>query len=339
MLEDADGCLVVLDGADNKDIFEIYETAFAKGIIDSKNAENANALIRRDDFYRLIYRAINVEKTFGGISPSKAKYIDRLKERVESPRTPTEPAIVGRTEFSVEYVINDDLSISWVLPPEYRFLSDEDYLAVWGLTTKDGSDIDGWFVMTSMSDFSDGIDGDRVALALAGEYPQRPDFFRITCKKYNDDYSEKEEWYFNIDISGIDVAIEGERVEPGVFVNFYRQWVPKSMTLKGGRKFRAGAWYFLKSYEHRYRRPEYNSTNEAIFRAREDTDIINNDDHALNLHSGGIKLEDIHIQEVIVGRNLDGGLKLSITPESKEKFTVKEDPEESFPFPDESEYD
>lgn len=324
MVKDTYGCVRVLDGADKKDKSENYQIAFEKGIIDNRNTEDADSFIRREDFYGLIYRAVNVEKSFGGYAPTTAKYIDMLEKRAEYPRKPRESVTLGRHELFVDYRIDDDLSISWVMPPEYHFLSGEQLSVNLELKTKDGLDVKGWGLMASFESFSDGIEGQRIAHALVSAYPERPIFLRVTCTRYDDNYNKKEEWYFNIDLSSIDVAIKGDKIEPGVFTHFRRQWVPKSMTLKDGRKFKAGALYFLKSYEHRYRKPEYNSTNMAVFAVSEDTDIINNGDHSLNLHSGGIYPEDIHIQEIVVGSNPNGGLKLFVTPESKGSFTVVE---------------
>jgi hypothetical protein len=169
-----------------------------------------------------------------------------------------------------------------------------------------------------------GIDTDSLIVSLARAYPERPQYIRCACIRYYHDYSEKEEWFFNIDISKINVVVEGEEIIPGIFTTFKSEWVPETITLAGNQHFKANAYYLITSYSHWYRKAEYNSVSHAIFKVDNDTDIIRNEDRQLNLNCDGLNLGDMHLQEVFVSGNADIGFTLSVTPESKAIFTVEE---------------
>ena len=89
-----------------------------------------------------------------------------------------------------------------------------------------------------------------------------------------------------------------------------------------------GAYYLLTSYEHTYRIPEYNLTSRVVFRAYETSNTLSElyktDNGIPRFISGGVYMEDMHIQEVLVTGTPDTGFLLSVTPESTGIFEVEE---------------
>jgi hypothetical protein len=302
---------------------EVYQFAYKKGLISYKSTNNADSPIPRKEFYKIIYRTINVTYAFYGYGLSKSKYIYDIKDRIKNPPESEEAILLEPTEISVTPVINNDLSITWTLPAEYAFLSGKNAFVDFELTELDGKIVGYISKSLFMYDFN-GIDADSLIASLVRAYPERPNYIRCTCIRYNYYYSRNEEWFFNIDISKINVVVEGEEIMPGIFTAFKSERVPETITLAGNQRFKANAYYLITSYSHWYRKAEYNFVSNAIFKVDNYTDIIRNEDGQLNLNIRDLYLGDMHLQEIIVLGNADIGFTLSVTPESKAVFTVEE---------------
>lgn len=298
---------------------EVYQAAYKKGLISSENKKNADSPIPRKEFYKIIGKAINVEFTVGGDAISKRKYVDELKARID--QTDKSESTIQEIKISAEYTVRDDISISWTLPSEYSFLYIDNFFVNISLIMDDKTEKS--ILASFFGSYSNGVGAEPVINSLIRAYPQKPEYLRVTCTKFNEDGTKNEKYFFDIGISNIYVVVEGEEAQPGIFTTFAREWVPETITLANGGLFKADTYYLITSYENSYRKPEYNSVSTAIFRVDEDTDIVNNEDKRLNLNCGGLYLNEMHLQEIHVVPAGDG-FKLSVTPESEMIFIVEE---------------
>jgi hypothetical protein len=164
-------------------------------------------------------------------------------------------------------------------------------------------------------------------------YPQKPKYLHAKITKYNNSWTEKEEWFFNIDISNINVVISGDEMKPGIFIRFVGQWVPEIITLEKGQWFRGNAFYLLSSYrkpnqqeDEIFKKLNINpeKIRYAIFKVNNDTEIIHNEDRKLDLNSGGLYIGEIRLREILINGNSHNGFTLLVTPESRSMFEVRE---------------
>ena len=249
-----------------------------------------------------------------------------------------EAILVRINEISVDYEIKNDLSVSWEwkLSQRLDFLDAKHMFIQFEMITMDNAHI-GMF-LSNFNHFSTGIRPEDIIKPLVIAYPKNPKYLHAIITKYNDTWTEKEQWFFNIDISNINVVISGEEMKSGIFTRFVGQWVPEIITLEDGQLFMANAYYLIISYLDTYRELELknsyalltgkelelNRNSYAIFKVANDTDIIRNEDRQLNLNSGGLYLEEMHLRKILINGNSYDGFTLLVTPESKNIFKVEE---------------
>lgn len=291
---------------------QTYQAAFRKGLISETDMTQAEEVITREAFYKLLYKALFVKYKVGGYGGvSTGSYINELVRRATATPRPTATPKPQPKEISIETTIHDDLSITWSIPEEYKEYSMEVSLVFENGETKLGR--------TS-------------TVALKMFTSEEILKYLVTTKHNNPQYihciynGETESVYFDIDITNIKVQTEGESVKPGVYTNFEHQWTPKYITLADGREFKKDAWYLLTSYQHKYRKQEYNWTERMLFRVKEDTERFSKETSGIT--NGSIGLDDMHIQEITVSGNAAEGFVIHITPESPETFTITEEPYE-----------
>jgi hypothetical protein len=230
----------------------------------------------------------------------------------------SETVLIQSSEISVDYEIKSDLSITWRYkqPESSIFLNTKRLFIKFEMITMDNESI-GMISAAGFNDYGTRIRPHDIIKPLIVAYPQRPKYLHAIVTKYNDEWTEKEEWFFNIDISNINVVVSGEEMKPGIFTNFVGQWVPETITLEDGQRFKANAYYLISSY--RNGRKPY-----AIFKVNNDTEIIHNEDGKLSLYSGGLYLEEMRLREIFINGNSDDSFTLLVTPESRTIFKVKE---------------
>jgi hypothetical protein len=246
-----------------------------------------------------------------------------------------ETLLVQRGEIVVDYIIKNDLSILWKykMPQKFEFIKTKNMFINFEIITIDNESI-GMF-LSSFDYFDTRIRPQELIPPLVLAYPKSPKYLRAIITKYNDDWTSEEEWFFNIDISNINVVISGEEMKPGIFTRFVRQWVPETITLEDEQWFKADAYYLISSY----RKPDQQedeilkklnisispvNTSYAIFKVNKDTEIIHNEDGQLYLNSGGLFVEEMHLREILINSNSHDGFTLFVTPESRNTFKVKE---------------
>lgn len=78
------------------------------------------------------------------------------------------------------------------------------------------------------------------------------------------------------------------------------------------------------------RNPKYNAVSRAIFKMSETSNIFDNSSGHSNLGVGGVYLDEIRIQEIIIKGTAESGFTLCVTPLSKEIFTVVEGSEGAY---------
>ncbi|MBQ2207363.1 MAG: hypothetical protein II413_09155, partial [Treponema sp.] len=139
--------------------------------------------------------------------------------------------------------------------------------------------------------------------------------------RYNSDWSESWEETARFDLSDVKIVQDLKMMNPGALKTFDGQWVPKTISLKSGL-FKKDAFYLLHSYEHRYRKDEFNRDSFAIFRVGDDTSEFENLKHD-EFRCGGLDTEDTHILEVMIDGDAKNGFVLHVSPESKEAFEEK----------------
>jgi hypothetical protein len=230
-----------------------------------------------------------------------------------------EAILIKINKISVDYEIKSDLSISWEwkLSQKFDFLNTKHMFIQFEMITMDNASI-GMFLST-FDHFSTRIRPQDIIKPLVIAYPKNPKYLHAIITKYNDTWTEKEQWFFNIDISNINVVVSGEEMKPGIFTRFVGQWVPEIITLEDGQWFMANAYYLITSYRELELKKSY-----AIFKVDNDTNIIHNEDGQLNLNSGGLYLEEMRLRKILINGNSYDGFTLLVTPESKNIFKVEE---------------
>ena len=143
-------------------------------------------------------------------------------------------------------------------------------------------------------------------------------YLELQITKYNSDRSEYWEKTARFDLTDVKIVQDLKMMDAGSLKTFEGQWVPKTISLKSG-EFKKDAFYLLHSYEHRYRKDEFNSDSFAIFTVGSNTSKFENLSHD-TLSCGGLDTEDTHIIEVIVEGDAKKGFVLHVSPESKNAF-------------------
>lgn len=325
MIGDTYGCIGYQEEVYFTEKAQTYEAAFIKGVIDDTNIENADLPILRKDFFDIIHKAIFVEYDVGSDTLTTNKHIDQILS-LRDWASQQKETVIHTNQILAKTTINDDMSLSWVVADEYKFLKDSYYIEVQSIASDGTITVHSW-----IGAFYDTIFSDDIIMIIASEYPAKIDCIRYIYYKYDGDYQTKDEWYLDFDISGINAHITGEEINPGVYTHIKRQWVPEKISLSQGNFFKENAYYLLTSYEHRYRNDKYNSVCQAIFKATETSDTYYNSNGTGRFPFQGsvVDVNDIHIQEIIIQGNAASGFTLYITPESKEIFEALEGSEPS----------
>lgn len=320
MIGDTYSCTDTTEEIGFTDKAQIYKTAYRKGIIDNIDLESSDLPIHSKDFYKMIHKAIFVEMNIGGYAPSKGRYVEFILEKNKRASQPKEEVVIHTHKISVEPVFHDDMSISWTLPDDYKYFTEEGYWTDISTVTSDGI-IENCMTGTATDS---QINTARVIQLMARAYPEKLNYIRCSYYKYERGAQTRDEWFFDIDITNITMLIEGDEIKPGTYTRFKRQWVPESISLADGQMFKENAYYLLTSYDHTYRNPKYNAVSRAIFKMSETSNIFDNASGHSNLGVGGVYLEEIRIQEIIIKGTAESGFTLCVTPLSKEIFTVVE---------------
>jgi hypothetical protein len=235
--------------------------------------------------------------------------------------------LIQSNEISVDYEIKNDLAISWKwkVPQMFEFFNTKNMSIKYEMITMDDTSFGMFLATFDYNNYSSpGIRPEDIIRPLVIAYPKSPKYLRAIITKYNDNWTEKEQWIFNIDISNIDVIISGEEMKPGIFTRFVGQWVPETITLEEGQWFMANAYYLITSHAPKPGEPEIYETHYAVFKVDNNTEIIHNEDGKLNLNSGSLLLQEMHLRKVLINGNSYDGFTLVVTPESTNIFKVEE---------------
>lgn len=292
---------------------EIYETAYKKGLIESVDQSSADEPIERDEFYNILHKALFAGYERGGYDGvNPYRLVDSITSRGERPE-PTEKPEREKIEIPVNAVIADDLSISWTLPEEYSFLEGKDYMSATYLIGADG-------IEKSAGGYAgDGYDGYEVVGYLAASPDKKQTAIRCGYYKFDED----KEYYFDIDISNIDIVVEGDEINPGTYTRYNKSWGIQEISLAEGEKFEKDCYYILKGTDNKYRDPKYNYSSFEVFKAYASENTLSASILAPRRSFGVSYLNDIRIRKATIKKNADG-FTISLTPESTNTFTVVE---------------
>lgn len=311
---------------------QIYNAAQKRGLIDEIDMTNADEPIGREEFYGLIYKSLFIEISVGGacgvqkykLIESKIDSMENKKHNAEKNQTENETIT---HKISVDYTINDDMSVSWTVPDEYKEIFGEHCGMEVEMYTDDNEEITGY--MSSAADTSE--DAEWIIKQLITHYPEKAAYLRVKyyLKSYYSDDNKlvnppNEEWVFDIVLPDIEVAFEGDELKPGVFTRSEGEWIPQTITLADGYSFKKDLYYMITSYEHNYRNDKYNGIGRAIWKAEDNSSVFDNTRQKNSLLCGGLYPEDMHIQEIKVDGSAKSGFTLYVTPISTDKFEVTE---------------
>jgi hypothetical protein len=140
--------------------------------------------------------------------------------------------------------------------------------------------------------------------------------------------------YPGINEANATVVIQGEEMAPGIYTCYQRQWVAESISLAKGELFKENSYYLFSSYEHRYRKTDYNTAALLLFEADKTSNTLYDIHEAGNIlfHTniqgevsrGVVYTDEVRIQEVRVEGDAAFGFTIYITPESSDVFEVVE---------------
>ena len=289
------------------DISQTYETAVRKGLVESADMTNADKPISRDYLYTVLCRAVLTKISVGGYSPTTDRIIDRIASSVYY----KEPECVYEEyEIDADITFNSDMSVSWTF--------DEDYLPRnkrIRCYSEDGTVLYG--VMGS-DDGSNVIDSKTIVEMCSGDKPAS--YIEVSYSEYNEDETLHVEKSFVIDLSNITTVTEGEAPEPGKYTRRNGSWLLKSVSL-ADESFKPDIYYILTSYEHKYRKEEYNSSDKLIIAVNKETPLYTYSGAA----SVGLSFyDDIRLRTAKVTGDSEKGFVIHITPETKESFETEE---------------
>lgn len=319
-IADTYGCTDVAEEIGFTEVQQTYDRAYEKGLIDKIDIDSSNLPIKRADYYKLINKSLFIEYWSGGYVTQKTTRAKLMFSQIENEKHKAKPKQPIVHQISVDYTINEDMSVSWTTPDEYKdVITDDSHIEV-GLYTEDNEKIGGYMSIGIRTELSP----EWLIPWLLKNQTKKAAYLKVRYYNYNmKTNSTDEEWYFDIAMPDIEILFEGEEVKPGTFTAFNREWVPKAITLADGQTFKKGSYYMITSYSHNSRKEEYNHVSSAIWKADEDTEIFDNSDHHRNLNCGGLSLDDMHIQKITVNGNATSGFKLIVTPESTDIFKVE----------------
>lgn len=294
---------------------EIYGSALRHGFFSQDNIPPAGEHITKHEFYCLVQKALYIEHTVGGYTLWEGRAIENIIWRKNLKLLPEKEIIKNTSEIPVKANADSDLFFRWDIPEEYSFLITDDYSCEIGYVLENGT----YRMFRYTGSFPVSIAFEDVVEMLVSNYPEKVASVRITYEKRDSEKNTEYEYYFDIDVSHINVIEDGEAPTPDVYVRPAGKWPGRRVSLKGG--FEYGAYYVLMGYEHKYRNPEYNKTDFYVFKSDTDSDTY-------TFPSGGTfgvtKLDEVRIRKVVAETN-DTGITLIMTGISEEKFNVTEE--------------
>ncbi|MBP5438184.1 MAG: hypothetical protein J6Y30_09410 [Treponema sp.] len=297
---------------------QTYGRAFDRKLILSKSEENASKPILRKDFYFLLASAMNTNVSFGGYSTVEATYFSFYENAAKSTRKKKEK-IVHEGKLYAKPKFNDDFSLS--LNVKRPLLGADKYFTQITSYTADGRKL----ASETMCGIRTSYSCKNMVMLIINSGKERKieyaSYLVLTISRYNSDWSESWEETARFDLSDVKIVQDLKMMNPGTLKTFDGQWVPKTISLKSGL-FKKDAFYLLHSYEHRYRKDEFNGDSFALFTVADDTSEFKNSKHE-SLFCGGLDTEDTHILEVMIDGDAKNGFVLHVSPESKEAFVEK----------------
>lgn len=297
---------------------QTYGRAFDRKLILSKGEENASKPILRKDFYILLASAMNTKVSFGGYSTVEATYFSFFENAVKI-YMQEKKDLVHTGSLYAKPKFNDDFSLSWNV--KKRLLDDDNTFTEITSYSADGNKL----TSKTMTGISDSCScKDMIMLIINSGKGRKIEYascLELTIRRYNSDWSESWEETVRFDLSDVKIVQDLKMMNPGTLKTFDGQWVPKTILLKSG-VFKKEAFYLLHSYEHRYRKDEFNRDSFALFTVADDTSEFKNSKHE-SLFCGGLDTEDTHILEVMIDGDAKNGFVLHVSPESKEAFEEK----------------
>ncbi len=335
-LDNSDGCIVSYDYLTQLDREILYDVASEFELTQriynavTKKADKAydkkafcakaRESIPRQEFYALLHKALFCRHMVGGYIDEPCRYVDWHMNRWSE----EEPTKTISTEIKPEnIVIHDDLSITWDFPESLvsNDVQMNEYILSFDFLDKNGEEVAGYIV-----GWYEEIHTKEVLLSLIDEYPKVPVKIRCSYTDYRDtrEGMTSFEYWFDIDLSNVKVIESDEELNPGTV------WKPKGLrildklTLTEGDVFEEGAWYLLTSYEHAYRKEEYNARRHELFRAEKTADVFVPEGNTVVYAD---YVDDMHIRKVTVDGAAKEGFEIYITPESRAKFEARTIPE------------
>ncbi len=324
MIGDTFCCVDQPEEVDYTERSQTYDRAFERGLISDRSQADADKSISRQDFYSLLHAAMSIEMSFGGEAGSSTAVLYEIHDK--SADYNEKEIISHEGKLTANPQFNDDFSISFNITDGFSFFFDksDDYSSGFmevSAYDSDGDKVAG--ILGSPKKEIETIDLIEFLLKTKNRSSKRADvkYLEVEFSRCNKDWTE--EWIksFRIDLSGIKVLYDLPPLVPGILKTFERQWVPSELSLAQG-SFKKGAFYLIHSYQHRYRKAEYNWDDLCIFTVDKDGPIFLNSSH-YSFNSGGIYTDDAHIQEVVISGNAKEGFVLHLSPESEGHFTEK----------------
>ena len=315
MVSDRYGCIVYtayseVDGAADVDV---YGEAYKKGIIPTPDPGDAQEPVSYREFCTLLHRTLYVKHSQGSVAGSfVARRIDYLSRQAAEPTSSPSPKVEKKAVLlPVKVSLHDGLSAAWTLPEDYQFLAQENYQTSFELLGRDGKRRHCFTAGSTMQT----LETDDFLSDFLFTVPADWKTLRCTYSHYLSDT----EYYFDIDLSHIRVQEAGEAPKPGKYETYQNSWVLSELSLAEGETFAPDCYYLLKGYEHKHRKPEYNSVSCVCFRVtKEESTYKPWQSASFGVSSGG--MDDVRIRKVRIQPGAGGEVLLTVTPESAQSF-------------------
>ncbi len=309
------------------DIDEVYSLAFDIGLIDDADTHNANNPIPRQEFYKLLHRVVFCEYDvvwgFNYGSQRVERYVDLRREQLEKEKNAKTYTIeVENIELKTDMTSGVELfQLSWDFPkmlmekspswdeehPEYAYYG---YEMEYVFKDKNGNELFSGYEGIGINKIK------KMKKYLFGKYPSVP---VVLCGKYVNLLSG-DEYLFEIDLSNIEIVEEGEVLIPDALLKSARNDEVSKISLKDGAFFEKDAWYMLTIHGQNYRKEEYNTVGTVIFCPDETANLV--DLEYYYEEPWWAEDNDTYIRKITVEGDFDNGIKITLTPESTEKFNV-----------------
>lgn len=298
---DTFGCTDYPVEMDYEEYSQAYIRAAEKGIIDEADVRNSEKAITRNQFYEILNRALFVEYSSGGYGGSSYRRRIDSFPKVKAPEKET----VTKSEKIVVEALNNGNGYEWKMP---ECVTSDFSMTINAVTDKG-----------EVLGYVGGGKREKIKMEEMLEIIARhaDEKIRITYYDWNSDYTEKTEYYFDIDISEYEVIYRGEAPTPGVYYKSKGKWPLKKLTLADGEKFEEGKFYVICGKQKKYRKNEYNNTSCDVFMATETANELTY--FGTTGTFGTSYLDEVRLVEICVE-----GKKIYITEKSETTFEVKE---------------